>query len=163
MVILSKRTRGDHYELVVDSSPAGVLKCLAGTTARHKDGREWLNLDGGTEWARLDGYSPTISPPPLGVTTDNWNPTGLASARSIRISDQGDDHTLTGVVAQEDRKVVIVFNTGPSKLTLADEGLGSDPENRFALGQNLELLRYHCIILVYDGAGARWNAVQFNQ
>jgi len=55
MAVLSRKSSGDTWDLVVDSDPSGVEAAPRASTARMVDGSaEWSNLDGGTTWQRTD-------------------------------------------------------------------------------------------------------------
>lgn len=55
MAILSRKTHGDTWELIVDADPDGVTTAPIGSTAELDDGSaQWENTDGATTWARTD-------------------------------------------------------------------------------------------------------------
>lgn len=97
-----------------------------------------------------------ISPAQLTANTDNWNPTGLSTARVIRFSTDA-ARNLTGIVAQPDGTVLTLRNVGGFTCTLKNL-VTSTAANQFALPADIALAPQQAVTLWYDGtpAGPRW-------
>lgn len=97
-----------------------------------------------------------ISPTQLAANTDNWNPTGLATAQVIRASTDA-SRNLTGIVAQAAGTELAIWNVGAFDLVLVHDAT-STAANRFTLpgAANLTLTPGSSIRLAYDGASSRW-------
>lgn len=97
---------------------------------------------------------------PLGVTND-WNPTGLATA-SIVLAQASDATTaLSGLVAQPNGRVVLITNRdGLGSITFLEEDGGSAPENRFRFSvsgtDTWRLDAFQTVVLFYDTTLQRW-------
>lgn len=105
---------------------------------------------------RLTG---TISPTQLVANTDNWNPTGLSTANVIRI-DASVPINLTGIVAQEDGRVIVLYNSSASDITLTHDAT-STAANRFFCPNAVDfaLTDKGSVQIRYDGTAARWSVV----
>jgi hypothetical protein len=102
-------------------------------------------------------FHTTISPPLLtsGVT-NNWSPTGLATAWVIRVSGDDKFEIITGIAAPSFAKRLILHNTGPNAILLATENTNSSAGNRFAFGRDVVLFPSKSIEMIYDITSARW-------
>lgn len=100
-----------------------------------------------------------VSPAALGSNTDNYNPTGLGSARILRIS-ASTPVNLNGLAAQSDGFTVRLINVNTNAITLVHEAGTSTAANRFNLGSgaNKVLAVHSSIDLWYDASGSRWKA-----
>lgn len=64
---------------------------------------------------------------------NNWNPTGLSTASTIRVDANG-DYNITGIMGGADGRILIIQNVDSANLlTLTNEENASDAENRFQL------------------------------
>lgn len=98
--------------------------------------------------------SPTALP---GGNVDNWSPTGLSTARIIRMSGSG---TLNGLVAQGAGRVVTLINVGASSITLVDES-SNTAANRFLCpnATNITVTVQSSVTVWYDGTSSRWRVI----
>lgn len=100
-----------------------------------------------------------ISPTQLAANTDNWNPTGLATATIIRASTDA-SRNLTGIVAASDAQLLILVNVGSNDLVLVHDAT-STAANRFYCpdNANVTLDPNAWAWLVYDLTSARWRVL----
>jgi hypothetical protein len=98
-----------------------------------------------------------ISPTALAAQTDNWNPTDIAFADTVRVTLIG-NQTLTGIVPAGDRRLILENVNTTDTLMLAHESASSTAANRFYLpnAMNLVVPPLTAIILEYDGTSSRW-------
>jgi hypothetical protein len=101
-----------------------------------------------------------ISPAQLTGNTNNWNPTGLATADAIRVSTD-DSHDLTGIVAPAAAKTLLLVNVGDQELQLVHDAT-STAANRFICPEtsDLTLGEGESVWLVYDMTTARWRVIE---
>jgi hypothetical protein len=95
-----------------------------------------------------------ISPAQLTANTDNYNPTGLATARTLRLSTDA-SRNLTGIVPPGPGAVRRILNVGAQDLVLINDAT-STAANRFLLGANVTLGADEGCDLWYDTASSRW-------
>lgn len=99
-----------------------------------------------------------ISPAQLTANTNNWSPTGLATATVIRVfTDASRD--LTGIALGADGRQLYLLNTGSTNsLVLKHESANSDAANRFDLpaAADKTLGPRCCAHLHYDATSSRW-------
>lgn len=98
-----------------------------------------------------------ITPTALTANTDNWNPTGLSTARVIRIGSTGGPWNLTGIVAQTAGTVLTLRNVSAVNIVLVYDAT-STAANRFLLpsGVNYTLVPQAAVELWYDTASTHW-------
>lgn len=118
------------------------------------------------EHANTVYMSGVISPPALASgTTNNFNPTGLASATVLRIATDAGGSALGGLATGMAGRFVMLVNLGASgNLTLQHEGEDSDAANRFALVNegNQAIRPGGGALLWYDGDSSRWRVIGVN-
>lgn len=100
-----------------------------------------------------------ISPAQLTANTDDWNPTGLATAHVIR-ADTDASRNLTGIVAPSIARWVILANVGANNLVLKHDAT-STAANRFLCpgSTDLTLSANTAVFLEYDLTSSRWRVV----
>jgi hypothetical protein len=98
-----------------------------------------------------------ITPTQLAANTNDYNPTGFATAVRVRLSTDA-SRDLTGLVppASPDGLVKIITNVGSNNLVLKNESASSTAANRFTLGADLTLTAGKTAILLYDSNTSRW-------
>jgi len=106
----------------------------------------------------IDGV---ITPTTIAANTNDYAPTGIATASFLRLSASTPGFSITGLTTGSSGRVVAIHNVGSFPITLTDEGAGSTAANRFALtdAANLVLQTDECVILHYDSTSTRWRAV----
>jgi len=95
-----------------------------------------------------------ISPAALSADQDDWNPTGLASARIIRI-DTTTNVDINGIAKQANKKIHLI-NISTNNIRLLHEQLTSTTVNRFALPGTLTLTENDSCIIWHDPIANRW-------
>ena len=104
---------------------------------------------------RLTGI---ISPPQITATTNNYNPTGLSTCNIMRLSTDA-TRTISGIVAQESGRIIVLINTGTANITITNEGASSTAANRFANGGDTTLGTMETMTIWYDETSLRWRAI----
>lgn len=95
----------------------------------------------------------------ISADTDDWNPTGLATASIIRATATA-TWNLTGITAPAQDVLLILNNVGSNAITLVNDAT-STAGNRFLLpgGTDLSLGADNGLWLVYDGTTNRWRVI----
>ena len=115
-----------------------------------------LTLDVGTKDFYLNA---AITPPQIVASQNDYNPTGLLTANTLRLS-TGSALNITGISNAGDQgRLLVIHNVGASNLILKDEDAGSSAANRFALAADITLQPDQVTQLWYDGTNSRWRAV----
>ena len=100
-----------------------------------------------------------ITPAALGGTTQDWNPTGLSAASTVRASATSNIN-LGGLQTGSDGRVITIHNIGTIYfITLLHEASASTASNRFSLGADLPLGPQQAVMLQYDATDFRWRAL----
>jgi hypothetical protein len=134
----------NNTALVADSAQSGGMKWTADLILAS------LELTGGP--LKLSG---DITPAQLTADTNDWAPTGLATAAVIRASTDA-SRNLTGLTGGADGRLLYLANVGAQDLVLKDESASSAAANRFALTADLTLTPDMVVALLYDGTSSRW-------
>lgn len=111
----------------------------------------------GVEIPKAERLTGVITPAQLTANTDNWNPTGLSTARVIRVSTDA-SRNLTGIVAQAAGTRLTLINVGTTDLVLIDN-LTSTAANRFELTANMTVSANESVELFYDTTSSRWRVI----
>lgn len=99
--------------------------------------------------------SGVISPTILGASTNDYAPTGQATARVARISSSLDIN-ITGLVAQTSGQKILLDNVGTFNITLTSNDTASSAANRFSLPTPLVLRPGQTTDFRYDGTLSLW-------
>lgn len=108
--------------------------------------------------------SAIVSPTALSGDVNNYNPTGLSTATTVRLDPNGAARNVTGIIAGVTGRVLKIMNisaTGAENLVLKHQSGSSDAANRI-IGPNLA---DHTIRpggsaeIIYDGTTARWRVI----
>lgn len=101
----------------------------------------------------------TISPAQITANQDNYNPSGLSGASTIRLTSDA-LRSINGLAGGAAGRIIIIHNVGAQGITFVDEAGTSTAANRFALaGANFTLIPDQCVILQYDSTTARWRVL----
>lgn len=102
-----------------------------------------------------------ITPTTLAANTDNWNPTSLATASTIRFSVSGAIRSISGLQGGADGRLLTLYNVGSFAAIFSNESSSSTAANRFAFGSDVVVLPNQGLILQYDAvvSGGRWRAL----
>lgn len=99
-----------------------------------------------------------ITPTQIAATTNDYNPTGLATAAVLRLSTDA-SRNLTGLQSGADGRIIIIANVGSFNLVLKDENASSSAANRFALTADVTLTPDTVVLLQYDSTSSRWRVI----
>lgn len=101
-----------------------------------------------------------ISPSALSSSQNDWNPTGVATANTIRLS-ASSAVNITGIVAPTtDGKIVIVHNVGTNAVTLTANSSSSSSANRFKFTHDVTLEPNQSKAIIYDLTSAMWRQLE---
>ena len=161
---LTLDSSGGSINIGADAN-TGAINVGTGAAARtitvgNSTGATQVNVTAGTGHTNVTtGFvlNGVISPTALTTDTNDYNPTGFATASTLRISSTTAVN-LTGLAGGVSGRVVILTNVGTQRITLTDEDANSTAANRFALPVSVRLSAEDSIILQYDGTSSRWRA-----
>jgi hypothetical protein len=108
--------------------------------------------------SRAFAYNAIITPTIIGANQNDYNPTDLSTANTIRLSTSTPGFNITGFAGGASGRVLLLHNIGSFPITLVDESGSSTAANRFALQDaiDLTLISDDCCIIHYDSTTARW-------
>jgi hypothetical protein len=139
---------GDHF-LVLALSATNVA-VLAYSKA---DGTSLLETGFFTQGIFFTGV---ISPAALSGNTNDWNPSGLATANTIRLS-ASSAINLTGILAPAtDGKILILHNIGATNPIVLKASATSTAANQFNFSHDFTLRPNTSKAIIYDLTSARW-------
>lgn len=100
-----------------------------------------------------------ISPAQIVANTDDWNPSGLATAGFIRLSTDA-SRNLTGIVAPTTARLLWLCNIGAQNLVLKHD-VTSTAANRFYCpgSADFTLNANDSVRIVYDLTSTRWRVL----
>lgn len=103
-------------------------------------------------------FSGIIEPAALGASVNDWAPTGVATASTIRLSASTTGVSITGILAPAtDGEIKILENVGTTHpVTLAASSASSAAANRFLLPKTVVLGPNTACALKYDHGDDRW-------
>ena len=102
-----------------------------------------------------------ISPAQLTGDQNDWNPTNLSTASTIRV-DTDRVIQLTGLAGGADGRLIVLRNVSStfSDLLLRDQHSGSSAANRFALPYDfLRITTHAAVLLQYDATDSLWRVI----
>ncbi len=130
--------------------------------------RAWAVYLGGSNWEvltyqRADGsplattavftgainLSGQIAPTTLSVNTNNWAPTGLATASQVMASASA-AIKVTGIVAGSNGQRITLYNTSAFLITLTAQDASSTAGNQFLMRAPYQLYPNAAVTMVYD-------------
>jgi hypothetical protein len=130
--------------LTVTGAFTGVSIAVSGAiTAGNLTGSGTLVLNG------------DISPSQITAQVDDYNPTGLSGASTLRLTSDA-SRSITGLAGGADGRVLLVHNVGAQDIVLEDEHGSSTAANRFALNADVTLGADQGTIIQYDSTSSRW-------
>jgi hypothetical protein len=100
-------------------------------------------------------FSGDISPSSIGANQNDYNPTGLSTASTLRLTASA-AYNITGLAGGADGRLILIHNIGSNTITLKDESASSAAANRFALNGDVVLNPDTSCILQYDSTSSRW-------
>ncbi len=158
-----------------DSAGTSVIgKATSGTgdpadIVASADNQVLQRLGGALSFAVFDTISEaflltgSISPAALAANTNDWAPTGLATASVIRATASAAIN-VTGLTGGGDGRIIAIYNIGTTNpITLTDDDAASAADNRFQFDGDIILEPGAGVILIYDdvpSAGSkRWRGI----
>ena len=99
-----------------------------------------------------------ISPAQLTASQNNYNPTDLATASTLRLTSDA-SRDITGLQGGADGRVLLIHNVGSSDIVLKDSSSSSDAANRFALTADFTMSADSVGLLQYDSTSLRWRLI----
>jgi predicted outer membrane repeat protein len=100
-----------------------------------------------------------ISPTQLTANQNDYDPTGLATASTIRLTADSSFPAITGLAGGSDGRVLMLHNIGVNSILLKNQSTASTAANRFDFGNNdVPLLGGNLMVLQYDATSSRWRA-----
>lgn len=104
-------------------------------------------------------FTGVITPAAIASNTNDWAPTGLATAAIVRVS-ASSAINLTGLAAQSDGTIVMLDNTGTNPITMTAQDTSSAAANRFQFPRPYVLRPSQSIMLKYDAVLGAWRPVR---
>lgn len=106
-------------------------------------------------------FSGVISPTQLTADTENWNPTGLSTASTIRV-DVSKGIAIGGIAGGATGRRLVLSNITEYPIILKAESTGSTAANRFDIDGDLIIMPTDRVELQYDGTMSRWRTKDYN-
>lgn len=119
----------------------------------------YSQMDGAGNWSFGAALTlrAVISPTTLSGNVNDYNPTGLANAQTVRINGGASDRNITGLAGGAEGRVLTIVNVGTTNnLTLTNQDAGSGAANQFLLTANKVLAPNVAFTLRYDGTTGAW-------
>jgi hypothetical protein len=98
-----------------------------------------------------------LTPAQITANQNNYNPTSLASASTLRLSSDA-SRTITGLAGGVAGRLIVLMNVGSFPILLSNEDALSTAGNRFTLGSTTTLVSGAVLTLLYDGTTLRWRS-----
>jgi hypothetical protein len=99
-----------------------------------------------------------ITPSQITSDQNDYNPTGLSTASTLRLSSDA-SRNITGLQGGADGRILFIHNVGSNNIVLKDESASSSAANRFALTADVTLSADAVAVLQYDSTSSRWRCV----
>ena len=103
-------------------------------------------------------FTGDISTTSIGASQNAYNPTGLSTASTLRLTSSG-TFNITGLSGGADGRLIIIHNIGSNSIVLIDESASSSAANRFALIGDITLNADSVGIFQYDSTSSRWRSI----
>lgn len=144
---------GDEIEFAEYAS--GDWRMVGGVKA---DGTAWVGGGANVAVAGTFALSGDISPAQITADQNDYNPTGLSSASTLRLTSDA-SRNVTGLQGGADGRVLVLHNVGSNNIVLKDESASSTAGNRFALSADITLGVDQAAVLQYDATSSRWRVM----
>lgn len=144
----------EYYAPAIVTHAGGLWLALSDNTGSEPPSADWTRVDPGGLWK----FTGVISPAQITSNQNNYNPTGLSDAFTVRL-DADAARNITGLAGGEPGRVIELRNVSAFAITLVNESGSSSAANRFALGANAPLQPNRSALLIYDGTLNRWRAI----
>lgn len=108
-----------------------------------------------TTLAQNINFSGEISPSQITSNQNDYNPSGLSTASSLRLdSDAARD--ITGLSGGADGRVMMIYNIGSFIITLKNSSVSSTASNRFLFSADIPIPSNSGLMIQYDSTSSRW-------
>lgn len=151
--VVMKPATFDVYGSIADDNTGNALSDVTKWKLLTTLGSPNLSVTGTTN------ITGKISPTQLAANTNNWNPTGLSTATTIRLSTDA-SRDLTGILAGTDGRLLLLQNIGAFPLVLKHD-VTSTSANRILCPNSVDLTlnQNASVWLSYDATSSRWRVV----
>ncbi|TAK81881.1 MAG: hypothetical protein EPO09_21765 [Aquabacterium sp.] len=131
------------------------------TLATIEPGASFCARSNGTDYeigiAHHLGDGPSITPTALSGNVNDYNPTNMATARTIRQDGGAADRNITGIAGGFDNRRLRITNIGSTNnLIIVDQSASSAAANRFQIGANITIGINKSRDFYYDGTVNFW-------
>jgi hypothetical protein len=106
---------------------------------------------------RLD-LAGDITPASLTANTNDWNPSGLSTASTIRFSTSA-IWSITGLLGGADGRIITLYNVGSFAAIFPNASSSSASGGRFAFGSDIIVGPNQGLIIQYDSTVSSWRAL----
>lgn len=151
------------FPVMIGDSGAGGRKGMAPAPASgDAAASKFLKADG--TWSTVQqasqsfAVSGVISPSSLSSDQVDYNPTGLATASTLRLT-ASTPVSISGLTGGSEGRLIFIHNVSANAITLKDEDVTSLAANRFALTVDAVLTTDKGCLLRYDNTSQRWRIV----
>lgn len=100
-------------------------------------------------------FSGDISPSQITSNQNDYNPTGLSTASTLRLNSDA-VREITGLSGGADGRIVLIHNIGSFSITLKNSSTSSSAANRFLFSSDLTLSPNVSVTLQYDSTSTKW-------
>lgn len=156
-------TSGTGTELALTHSPVFVTPTLGAATGTSLDGAviggstpaaaTFTNLTATQQLVLSGDLTPTV----LSGDVNDYNPTGLANALTLRIDGGAADRNITGLAGGAAGRIMRIVNIGTTNnLTLVNQSASSTAANRWLLPADTILPINTALAFEYDNTTSRW-------
>lgn len=114
------------------------------------------SFTGTSTFSESTAFTGVISPTQLTASVNNYAPTNIATATTLRISADVGTWSITGIAGGTTGRMLIIHNVGSFDITFPDESGSSTSTNRFALTRDLTLCPDQVAVFHYDVTTGRW-------
>lgn len=122
-----------------------------------------LNSSYAPTWSGLTLTGPmieqgVISPTTISSDQNDYNPTGLSTATTVRLTVDGSNRNITGLQTDgtDGREINLVVISGGGRITLVNNSGSSASTNVFQMGGNIDLKLGHSMRFRYDATSSCW-------
>lgn len=141
---------------------AATLTIPQGFSVRiYSDGTNYftIGLTKITEIPQNLSLTGVISPAQLSANTDNWAPTGFATALHIRFSTDA-SRNITGIAAPTTGRTILLENIGAQDAVLVHDATSTAANRFYCPGSaNFTLGANSACWIVYDATSSRWRVI----
>jgi hypothetical protein len=153
-------TTGGYSIVAIGATGTGVTITNGSRAIVYSDGTNVQSLSGGvvTGLSENIAFSGDISPTQITGNQNDYNPTGLSTASTLRLTSDA-SRDITGLQGGADGRILLVHNVGAQNIVLKDESGSSTAAYRFALTGDVTLTPDSVAMLQYDSTSSRWRMV----